>query len=119
MNQFFLVFCFVLIMGSVSAQNQSLIMDLYPGEIPFQKVTQVKEVSKSEGIVRISNVQTPQIQVFLPSKSSANGQAVIICPGGGYGILAYDWEGTHSWNRFEIQAAFSYITNESPPCTYV
>lgn len=94
MNQFFLVFCFVLIMGSVSAQNQSLIMDLYPGEIPFQKVTQVKEVSKSEGIVRISNVQTPQIQVFLPSKSSANGQAVIICPGGGYGILAYDWEGT-------------------------
>ncbi|MDH5610643.1 MAG: alpha/beta hydrolase, partial [Cyclobacteriaceae bacterium] len=22
------------------------------------------------------------------------GQAVVICPGGGYGILAYDWEGT-------------------------
>lgn len=94
MKQFVLVLSFIFIMGALSAQNQSIIMDIYQGEIPFQKISQVKEVSEVDGITRISNVQTPQIQVFLPAKSSATGQAVIICPGGGYGILAYDWEGT-------------------------
>jgi acetyl esterase/lipase len=44
--------------------------------------------------VRISLVQQPGIDVYLPSKQSATGQAIVICPGGGYGILAYDWEGT-------------------------
>ena len=44
--------------------------------------------------MRISLVQQPGIEIYLPSKQSATGQAVVICPGGGYGILAYDWEGT-------------------------
>jgi acetyl esterase/lipase len=38
-------------------------------------------------------VQVPDIAVFLPAKRNASGQAVVICPGGGYGILAYEWEG--------------------------
>ena len=45
-------------------------------------------------MVRIGKVQVPQIEVYLPNKKSATGQAVIVCPGGGYSILAYDWEGT-------------------------
>ena len=44
-------------------------------------------------ILRISNVQNPTLEVFLPAKKTATGQAVVICPGGGYSILAYDWEG--------------------------
>jgi len=34
------------------------------------------------------------IAVYLPAKRHANGQAVVICPGGGYERLAYEWEGT-------------------------
>jgi acetyl esterase/lipase len=45
-------------------------------------------------IISISNVQVPDIAVYLPSKRFASGQAVIVCPGGGYWILAYDLEGT-------------------------
>lgn len=37
---------------------------------------------------------TPDIAVYLPSPKIATGQAVIICPGGGYRMHAYDWEGT-------------------------
>ena len=33
------------------------------------------------------------INYFLPDKTKANGTAVIICPGGGYGIVAIDHEG--------------------------
>jgi acetyl esterase/lipase len=42
----------------------------------------------------ISKVSEPTLEVFLPPESQSNGTAVIICPGGGYTILAYDWEGT-------------------------
>lgn len=49
---------------------------------------------EKKDIVLISNVQTPDIAIFLPSKRFATGQAVVICPGGGYWVLAYDLEGT-------------------------
>jgi len=68
---------------------------LWPsGNIPNYKKTNEVEKRDTTGIVRISLVQQPGIEVYLPSKQSANGQAIVICPGGGYGILAYDWEGT-------------------------
>lgn len=35
----------------------------------------------------------PMLTIFLPDKSKANGAAVVICPGGGYGHLAVDHEG--------------------------
>jgi acetyl esterase/lipase len=35
----------------------------------------------------------PTLTVYLPEKEKANGTAVVICPGGGYGNLALDHEG--------------------------
>jgi acetyl esterase/lipase len=35
----------------------------------------------------------PAIRVYLPEKEKATGAGVVICPGGGYGILATDHEG--------------------------
>ena len=81
-------FCYV----SGYAQEYKL---LWPsGNIPNYKKTAEVEKRDTTGIIRISLVQQPGIEVYLPSKQSANGQAIVICPGGGYGILAYDWEGT-------------------------
>jgi len=46
-------------------------------------------------IAKISNVSRPAVTVFRPEKkAAAPGPAVVLCPGGGYGILAYDLEGT-------------------------
>jgi acetyl esterase/lipase len=41
-----------------------------------------------------ASFKMPDITVFMPSKRNATGQAVIICPGGGYVNLSYSWEGT-------------------------
>ncbi len=38
-------------------------------------------------------VDKPNITVYLPPKDKANGAAVLICPGGGYGGLAVEHEG--------------------------
>src|SRR5262249_3454033 len=35
----------------------------------------------------------PNITVYLPPADKANGTAVVVCPGGGYGALAVDHEG--------------------------
>ncbi len=45
-------------------------------------------------VVRIGNVATPTFTVYPAPSNKANGTAVLICPGGGYHILAMDLEGT-------------------------
>jgi acetyl esterase/lipase len=75
-------------------QAQNMTLPLWNGSPPLQKEMDLKEKVVSEGIVRIGNVQIPTIEVYLPAKQIATGQAVVIFPGGGYSILAYDWEGT-------------------------
>lgn len=77
------------------AMSQEIILPLWPaGQIPNYQKTNEKEIIDSGEIIHISMVQSPDITVYTPSKRIATGQAVIICPGGGYGTLAYSWEGT-------------------------
>ena len=83
-----------LFMMSLSSIGQNYKLALWPDGVPNAKTSELKEYSDSSRIVRISHVQNPIIEVFLPSKRNATGQAMIICPGGGYQYLAYDWEGT-------------------------
>jgi acetyl esterase/lipase len=45
-------------------------------------------------VTRLGNVSVPTLTVFRPPESSATGAAVVVCPGGGYNILAIDLEGT-------------------------
>jgi len=45
-------------------------------------------------VIRLGNVSKPTITVYRPSKHKADGAAVVVCPGGGYSILAMDLEGT-------------------------
>ncbi len=91
-NVILIVILFLTVNQLVVAQN--LTLPLWTDEIPNAKKTNEVEKRDTTEIVRISNVQTPDIAVYLPTKANATGQAVVICPGGGYYILAYDWEGT-------------------------
>lgn len=47
---------------------------------------------KDDGVKRLGNVSDPTITVYPADKP--NGTAVIVCPGGGYSILAIEHEGT-------------------------
>ncbi|WP_405396255.1 alpha/beta hydrolase [Maribacter sp. Asnod2-G09] len=88
-----LLLLLLLVVSNVSAQDT--IIPLWPKDkIPNQIKNSEKEVHEHDEILRISKVQVPTMEVYLPSKRDATGEAVLIFPGGGYGILAYDWEGT-------------------------
>jgi len=89
--------CIILMAFSlpVQAQFDPFTVPLYENEpVPNSKPSDEKEEIDRGDIVVVRKVQEPNIQVFLPSKRNATRQAVVICPGGGYGVLAYDWEGT-------------------------
>jgi len=92
-----------LLISSAIAIEPAQILDLWPGQAPGEVKANgpEKDTSKpGEGLVagkpliRLGNVTKAQIHVFLPPKEKANGTGVVICPGGGFSILAWDLEGT-------------------------
>lgn len=100
---------FVLLSLYLQSMSQENHVPLWPGgQVPNSQQSADKEKTEVRDILRISLVQQPDIAVFLPSRKNATGQGVIVCPGGGYGVLAYDWEGTDiaKWLNAHGIAAF-------------
>ncbi len=46
-----------------------------------------------EGVTRLSDVTNPRMTLYKPDPEKDNGHVMIVCPGGGYQILAIDLEG--------------------------
>lgn len=86
------IFIFSLMISVITARAQKEI-PLY-GVIPNSKPAENLEKGETDenGILRISNVSIPTLTIYQPQKS--NGTAIIICPGGGYKILAASHEGS-------------------------
>ena len=73
---------------------------LAPGEVEGEVDKEQYRYPKpgSKDVLRIANVSVPTITIYSASPSKSNGTAVIVCPGGGYNILAYEHEGTQVCN---------------------
>ena len=66
--------------GADALDSASEVVKLWPHGAPDAKGTDpAKDV--------------PTVSVFLPKPEAATGAAVVVCPGGGYGMLAVDHEG--------------------------
>lgn len=88
--------------GTAMAGNP-LVLNVWPGKPPGEtkelppERDQTKDDDKliaGRRIIKLGNVSTPQIAVYRPAADRDTGAAVLICPGGGHHILAYDLEGT-------------------------
>jgi acetyl esterase/lipase len=92
-----LIMAIVILSGlTLKINAQSEIIKLWPdgapGAIKSDDYTE-KTTSDPGSITRVEKISNPEILVFLPPVDKANGTAVLICPGGGYGIVAIDHEG--------------------------
>lgn len=59
-------------------------------------------------VVRLGDVSTPTLTMYLAPKEINTGTVVVVCPGGGYNILAWNLEGTEvcQWlNSIGVNAA--------------
>ena len=76
---------------------------LWPKEAPGEKgdigaeadmTKPTESLVAGKRVMRIGNVSQPTLTIFSPPKDKDTGAAVLVCPGGGYNILAWDLEGT-------------------------
>ncbi|MDR1746001.1 MAG: alpha/beta hydrolase [Tannerella sp.] len=81
------------------AVAQEKTIKLFPEGAPDEMV-RLEEKTDREGnrvagetVLRVTNVSDPTITIYEASEEVASGAAIIVCPGGGYNILAYDLEG--------------------------
>jgi acetyl esterase/lipase len=97
-----------------AADHQTL--PLWPNGAPGEKATTEPERDTSKPndhlvagkpVIRLGNVTTPTMTLYPAPKETRTGAAVLVFPGGGYSILAYDLEGTEicDWlNRIGVTA---------------
>ncbi|MCW3807750.1 alpha/beta hydrolase [Plebeiibacterium marinum] len=74
---------------------------VYAQDLPFCISLQTNEfyTPPVEKDFQLNKPYVPYVKVFLPEKEKATGRAVVICPGGGYGMVAFGHEGTR-WAGF-------------------
>jgi acetyl esterase/lipase len=81
---------------SLSCYGQNKVLNVWPDGVPgSMRCETYFEGSTITGdhVSHYEKVTIPTLTVFLPPADKANGTAVLICPGGGYGGLAFDHEG--------------------------
>lgn len=84
----------LLLAGTLRAAEPQTI-NVWPGKAPDESRQQKPESSETKGnITRTTNIFVPTLTIHPAPKENNTGAAVIICPGGGYSILAWDLEGT-------------------------
>ena len=89
----------ILTLASPLLAAEPLTLDVWPDKVPGEKGDIGPEQlqpprGKGKPIQRLTNVTKPTITVYRPKKEQDTGAAILICPGGGYNILAWDLEGT-------------------------
>ena len=107
---------FALLSSSTYSQT---VIPLYPDAIPNSKGTPDSETSEinADGILIISKVSRPTLSIYLPSKKTNTKAAVIICPGGGYSVLAAGHEGADVAKRFNEMGIAAFVLKYRIPDT--
>jgi acetyl esterase/lipase len=82
--------------STVHAADGPNVLDVWPGTPPGETGTVAEEKADRKGdgpITGITNVTKPTLAVYRPEKEKNTGAAIVVCPGGGYNMLAWDHEG--------------------------
>ncbi len=107
MQRFFLL---ALIFTAVRLNAQQSI-PLYEGPIPNSIPYAMQEIRmENNGLfLGYRSIAQPTLAIYLPDQASATGAAVVICPGGGYGMESYRLEGTNIAETFVKNGIAAFI----------
>jgi acetyl esterase/lipase len=93
------IVCLLLSFAAVAAAQE--VIPLYPGSgtgpgssPAAESYPEKQYFSKIWNTDVVTNVTKPTLTVFLPAPGTANGTAIVICPGGGFMALSIASEGT-------------------------
>ena len=91
---------------------------LWPDKVPGEteaKHDPVQSPKKEGDVIRLTDITNPAYFVYMPAPGKNNGAGVIICPGGGYNILAYDKEGTEVAKWLNGQGITAFVLQYRVP----
>jgi acetyl esterase/lipase len=90
--------CSIAVASPQQTAREQEVIRVWPGGLPEDAKPVAQEridaAQKKTTIERIFYVETPTLTVFRPNEDRPSDAAVIVCPGGGYHMLAYQHEGT-------------------------
>jgi acetyl esterase/lipase len=95
--------CLLLVFLGILTANASEPIPLWPSGAPGEKgdIGPERDMTKAgdglpggKPVIRLGNVTNPTITLYRPPQEKDTGAAMVVCPGGGYSILAMDLEGT-------------------------
>lgn len=100
---------FIFLLGALTALAQTEV-PLWDDAMPGKGATEAEGVSANTigNVIRLTNVSKPTLTFYPAAKSDKPSPVVIVCPGGGYNILAFNLEGTEvtEWlNSIGVSAA--------------
>jgi endo-1,4-beta-xylanase len=92
-------FCLAVIAAALATAADHPEVPLWANGAPGSEGKTAKEVieppNAQHGYLKVTTVNNPSITVFLPSRGTATGAAMIVAPGGGHQFLNFDQEGTN------------------------
>lgn len=107
MNRLLVLFFALLTTNAFSQQE----FPLYDGEIPNSKPSPNLEDTSitPDNLLVIGKISRPTITAYFPPAGKANGDAIIICPGGGYSIVAARHEGWDVAKRLNEMGITAFV----------
>jgi acetyl esterase/lipase len=105
-------FYFMFMMNILNAQQ---VIPLYENEVPNAKPCNEKDHEfidtswNKNGLLIVDHIITPTLTFYEPPKAKRNGTAVIICPGGGYSVLAAGHEGADVAKAFNKTGVTAFV----------
>jgi acetyl esterase/lipase len=89
--------------SSLNGYNPTEVIAIWPDSATDKRIDVGKEYDKTGAadeliaggrVMRLTNVANAELHLFPAPEKVNNGAAVVICPGGGFSVLAWDLEGT-------------------------
>lgn len=102
-NQFVAALLLACVTVATASAAEPITWNLWPGQPPDDQAQLGPEFDRTGAdgrlvagrrVIRLTNVSVPTVAIFKPKPEVDTGAAVVIAPGGGHTILAYDLEGT-------------------------
>ena len=102
-NQFVTALLLACVAIATASASEPIIWNIWPGQPPGDEAQLGPEFDRTGAdgrlvagrrVIRLTNVSVPTVAIFKPKPDIDTGAAVVIAPGGGHTILAYDLEGT-------------------------
>jgi len=108
---------------------QQKVIQLYEGAAPGSEGWNWNEAENDKNMWQtkvVFNIANPTLNVFLPEGNTANGTAVVICPGGGFYALSINSEGydVAKWlvkkgvTCFVLKYRLVHVTTDDPTAEF-